>query len=547
MQCHECNAHLPGEARFCLSCGARVEVAASDSPGDPLLEALDKAIGFQYRIHRRLGRGGMGAVYLAHELALDRDVAIKVLPPDQAETAELRERFRLEARTAARLSHPNIVPLYTFGEVSGLVYFVMGYVAGESLANRLRREGPIDPEAARALLAAVCDALDYAHRQGVVHRDIKPDNILIDAESGAPRLADFGIAKAAFTDANLTTTGQVVGTPHYMSPEQAMGRPEVSPRSDLFSLGVVAFEMLSGRRPFGGGSPLDALTQRLTQDAPPLASVAPRVPADLTLAVDRCLRRDPAHRWPDAKSLREALMPTEEEAEDPQAVRVLRTITTALLFLVLASAYLGVVEALQPGSLDVLRAGATVGGAVLGLSIAGTVMAIRLRMEGDGTKNIILKVFQQPRWWRSWYPRSLRRRGDVWDRLPREFRQSRAYRGLFLVCILAVFMPLNLISLWEGRLLELRLGMTFLILTGLAVLFALRRRAVRAISEKLRAPYGEALTILNIPSWRVSMWRRPPASSLLAGPGGATPSPLPESQSTMTLAGAAGTYDRPST
>ena len=158
MQCDACGALLPAEARFCLSCGTRV--ASVPAPeNDPLLEALTKAIGFQYRIERLLGRGGMGAVYLAHELALDRDVAIKVLPPEQADTPQARERFRREARTAARLSHPNIVPLHTFGEVSGLVYFVMGYVAGESLASRLKREGAMPSEEARRIFVAMCEAL----------------------------------------------------------------------------------------------------------------------------------------------------------------------------------------------------------------------------------------------------------------------------------------------------------------------------------------------------------------------------------------------------
>src|SRR5215471_12357860 len=166
MECRECGAMLAATAKFCSECGWRVQ-AAPDPNVDPLKEALEKSIGFQYRIERLLGRGGMGAVYLAHELALDRDVAIKVLPPEQAGAPQLRDRFKREARIAARLTHPNIVPLHTFGEVDGLVYFVMGYIAGESLALRLQRQGPLTSDEARTLIGEIADALDYAHRHGV--------------------------------------------------------------------------------------------------------------------------------------------------------------------------------------------------------------------------------------------------------------------------------------------------------------------------------------------------------------------------------------------
>ena len=522
MLCRECNADLPAEARFCLSCGARIERTNPAAPVDPLRDALTKAIGFQYDIVRLLGRGGMGAVYLAHELALDRDVAIKVLPPEQANTTEMRERFKREARTAARLSHPNIVPLHTFGEVSGLLYFVMGYIPGESLAVRLKRQGAMEPEEARTLLAGVCDGLAYAHKQGVVHRDIKPDNILIDAESGVPLLTDFGISKAPFaepqlTTAQLTTAGQLMGTPHYMSPEQAIGRPDVGPRSDLYSLGVVAFEMLSGQRPFQAETPLDAMTQRLTHAAPKLRSVAAEVGADLGVAINRCLEKEPENRWADAKSLRDALLPSDEEAEDPQLVRILRTMVTIVLPLVaVLYGYLGLVATLHPGSTTIRRLSGLLTGAIIGPSVVAISMTIRLRTLGLDGRTILRSVFEQPRWSRSWYPRALRRRGDVWDRLPREYRVSRAYRGFFRLFMFTVFLPLWFILTWERRFPALQFAMFVTIVAGLAILFVLRRRAAAVIAARLQLSKLDALAILNTPASRASAWRRPPASALLA-------------------------------
>src|SRR5215467_14049700 len=347
MECIECGVILAPSAKFCSECGARVQ-AAPDPAIDPLKEALEKSIGFQYRIERLLGRGGMGAVYLAHELALDRDVAIKVLPPDQAGAPQLRDRFKREARIAARLNHPYIVPLHTFGEVDGLVYFVMGFVTGESLASRLRREGRLEAEEARTLLVHMADALDYAHRQGVVHRDIKPDNILIDEASGFPMLTDFGIAKATLGDTQLTTAGQFMGTPDYMSPEQVSGKYEVGPASDLYSLGIVGYEMLSGQLPFEAASPMDAMTQRLTQAPRPLRSAASDLSDDLITAVNGCLQPEPAKRWSDAKSLRSALAPMDDESDDGLPGRILRLGTGIFLPTLLLLSYQVIFTQLKP-------------------------------------------------------------------------------------------------------------------------------------------------------------------------------------------------------
>jgi len=518
MQCRDCDTALPPDARFCLSCGARIEPDAPDSTVDPLFETLKKAIGFQYRIERLLGRGGMGAVYLAHELALDRDVAIKVLPPEQASTPQMRERFRREARTAARLSHPHIVPLHTFGEVSGLVYFVMGYIAGESLASRLKRQGPFPPEEARTLLATMCDALDYAHRQGIVHRDIKPDNILIDTVSGTPLLTDFGIAKPAHAEAQLTMTGQVIGTPHYMSPEQALGRADVDARSDLYSLGVVAYEMISGRRPFDAENPMEAMTRRLTSDPKPLGSAASDLPPDLALAVDRCLQRDVTKRWPDAKSLREALLPSDEESDESLPARLLRVSATMGSLATLAFVYLSGYFAINPHFKFVPMAIGIITVAVAAMVMAG-VATIGLRSYGLDGRSILRRALQQPRWWRSWYPRALRRRGDVWSRLPREMRRFRVYRGTFQIYLFGVFLPLQLLSI-TGRLPTVLYAASWAIwFVGGLWLLAERRRATTFVRANVGITAAEASAILTTSTFGVPTWRRAPISSLLGGLG----------------------------
>jgi len=512
MQCGNCNAILPPEARFCLSCGTRVEAVKADSTEDPLFEILNKAIGFQYRIDRLLGRGGMGAVYLAHEFALDRDVAIKVLPPELASTPLMQERFRREARIAARLSHPHIVPLYTFGEVSNLMYFVMGYIAGDSLASRLKSHGPYSPEEARTFLVALCDALDYAHRQGIVHRDIKPDNILLDSASDEPILTDFGIAKPAFAESELTATGQLIGSPHYMSPEQAQGRTDVDARSDIYSLGIVAFELISGSRPFGGGSMIESLTERLIRDAKPLGSLVAGVPSDIALAVDRCLQRDPAKRWPDAKSLRESLLPYDEDVEESLSARLIRVSVILGALSVIAFGYVTAYSLLNPEFRLPLRGiGILIGGG-FSVTFVATFALIGLRSEGLNAGDIFRKALQQPRWWRAWYPRAFRRPGDVWSRLPKELRRFRNSRSLLQIYALGVLLPSQLLFRRSPAVL---LTVWLIQIAGMALVLAARHRATRFVRGKTSATAAEASAILTTSTWGVSAWRRPPASNLL--------------------------------
>jgi serine/threonine-protein kinase len=262
-----------------------------------------------YEIEGEIGRGGMGIVFSARDVALRQRVAIKVLPPELAFREEIRKRFTREAQTAARLSHPHIVPIHTVGEDAGLVYFVMGYVDGESLAARLRRRERLPAEEARRIMKETADALGLAHAMSVVHRDIKPDNILLEGTRRRVMVTDFGIAKA-LTDVSggtLTGTGVAIGTPAYMSPEQAAGEREIDARSDLYSLGVVAFEMLTGEVPFKAPTVAGILLKQVTQPVPNITEARPDCPEELAATIARCLEKESEDRWPTADALRRAL------------------------------------------------------------------------------------------------------------------------------------------------------------------------------------------------------------------------------------------------
>jgi serine/threonine-protein kinase len=287
----------------------------------PEFLALQQALAGHYSLTRELGRGGMGVVYLAQEVRLDRPVALKVLPREFAADAVLRERFLHEARTAARLSHPHIVPIHAVHEIGDVVFFAMSYIEGGTLGERIRAQGPLPPKAAARILREVGWALAYAHAQGVIHRDVKPDNILLEAGSGRAVVTDFGIAHVD-SDRGLPDAGVVFGTAEFMSPEQAVGAP-VDERSDLYALGVVAYYMLSGRLPFQGATATETLAMHLTQSPPALASIAPGLPAPLAHAVDRCLARDPMQRFATGEELAGALAQAVETRRDvPIALRL---------------------------------------------------------------------------------------------------------------------------------------------------------------------------------------------------------------------------------
>ncbi|MBS0574825.1 MAG: protein kinase [Proteobacteria bacterium] len=492
---------------------------------DPIRVALETKLQGQYRIIRLLGTGGMGSVYLARDLVLDREVAIKVVKAI-GDSAELYDLFRREARIVARLTHPNIVPLHAFGEVAGMPYFVMGYVRGEALATRLRRDGRLSEEDARRVIAEIADALNHAHRQGVVHRDVKPDNVLLEDESGRALLTDFGIAKALGKAETVAAPGSIIGTPHYMSPEQASGHAIVDGRSDIYSLGIMAYRMLAGRHPFDGSEPADILTQHLTQAPPPLRSLAPALADSTVQAVERCLAKDPAQRWPDARSLKLALGKIEEAQlpdllDDVQGSGIwlltYATICPAVINIVMIAS--GVVPSPHGWWSPFTQ---------LMLFVAWPVLfyiahVLRLRRKGFPFAQSQRAIWREPVWWPFWYPRSLRRRGNVRDRLPVSVRRVRGWwaaGGIVVLSCLDLFAGAVKVwastagsafgNGWGAFAVNVGPGLMFLI-----VYFVLMASAMREL-RRMGLGSADSNRVLYVSLNRAHFWDRPQIADVLA-------------------------------
>ncbi|HJQ22077.1 MAG TPA: serine/threonine-protein kinase [Gemmatimonadaceae bacterium] len=328
MFCPNCGTAVPNGAAFCANCGASVGAGQSavatvakdltpDIPpisltpgepgatgGDALLQMVKDQLGRDYRIDKELGRGGMAVVYKGVEIALERTVALKVVPPDSANVGQAAERFRREAKLAASLDHPNIIPVYRVGQAGPLHYMAMKFVEGRAADAIIEQQGALPLSICVAILKAAAAGLAFAHERKIVHRDIKPANILIDKD-GRCMVSDFGIARA-LEEVSMTASGMMIGTPYYMSPEQCGGQ-KVSPQSDQYSLGIMGFQMLTGEVPFLADSMVGVIQHHYMTPVPDILQVRAEVPKELLDIIYCALNKDPADRFPTTREMAQAL------------------------------------------------------------------------------------------------------------------------------------------------------------------------------------------------------------------------------------------------
>jgi serine/threonine protein kinase len=373
--CAACGRPLASDDRFCSRCGtptslhldpqatlvdtvatedvaARTDVTEARGAGAAPFSAappqgatfnarLRQALGAEYRVQSLIGQGGFARVYRARDQRLDRTVAVKVIRPDVVGNKLFVDSFRHEGVALAKLRHPAIVPIYDIRERDGLIYYIMPFIQGTTLEERLAR-GRLPPYESRRILSELADALAAAHRAKMVHLDIKPANVFLEGDLQKVLLMDFGIAKAITEQVEDAPTGPVIGTPEYMSPEQARGLPEIDHRSDIYSLGALGYRMLMGRPPFAGRNPTEILTKHVQEAPVPIRDVNRSIPREFADAIMRCLEKDPARRFPTAMELRGALdavtfsiapreSPTHEEASGTRGSTVVLIAAVAFL------------------------------------------------------------------------------------------------------------------------------------------------------------------------------------------------------------------------
>lgn len=303
--CTSCAASVPSDAAFCPHCGHPTGREPGLTGG--VAGRLQEALGPGYDVRGLVGQGGFAEVLEVWDRDLQRRLAVKVLRPDIAWTASMLERFREEARSLAKLTHPGILPIHFVGSSGDLTWYAMPFVEGQTLGDLLRVQGALETDRAITILRPVLDALEYAHRQGLVHRDIKPDNILIEAGTGRILLLDFGIAKQLDRDGGLTQAGITIGSPLYMSPEQAMGRPDIDHRSDIYAIGALLYHMVTGAPPFGGSTSEEIVGKHITEPVQRPSAAKAGIPSWMSELILRCLEKKPENRFQSVGSLRDAL------------------------------------------------------------------------------------------------------------------------------------------------------------------------------------------------------------------------------------------------
>ena len=496
---------------------------------DRLAPLLAAELSRQFDIVRPLGRGGMGVVWLARERSLDRLVAIKALSGEAIDDPELRERFRREARIAARLVHPNIVPLYAFGETADALYFVLGYVEGETLAARLDREGRLGRDATRRILSEIADALAFAHHEGVVHRDVKPENILLDARSGRAMLADFGVAGFADGRTSVTRTGIAVGTPSYMSPEQAAGARNIDGRSDIYSLGVVGYRMLAGDLPFTGADVRELLAKHAVARPDDLVFAVRPEARFIAGVIMRALEKDPAARWANAGDFRSELL--ESAADDPALPAELARIQssgTLMVLLLMATSEALYVSALATNNPTLMGwkalPFATAIVAVLGATgVLVLTRSVRSAVRAFGWGDAVRALFQPPSGWSSWWPAAFRRPDDVWHRLPAVFGRVGRFSAAMAVAFWAVA---GVIGPWtftdaalpySGRIAALMFTFGAVAFLTLALLYRAMRNELLARGLSKEDATQFIFSQLMRPSSHPG-WKKPRFAALLAPP-----------------------------
>ncbi len=428
--------------------------------------------------------------------------------------------------------------------MDGTLYFVMGYVKGESLAARLKREGRLPVEESRRILIEIADALDYAHKLGVIHRDIKPDNVLLEDGTGRALLTDFGVAKALGAGQTMTEVGSVLGTPHYMSPEQAQGKADIDHRSDIYSLGVMGYAMLAGRLPFEGPTAGDIMVQHITKEPPSLKSLAPDTPVDIASALTRSLAKNPKDRWPDARGLKAAISES-NDAPVPAPLLPIWRGTQALAVGGYCTALVWVNAVMTPESTDPLASRLAIDALprlTLGLTMIGMVGLVGAAFEARKLSHSWVEILHaarlKPAWWLGWYPAHWRARADVWDRLPIELRRARSLVGWGLIVMMVWFPSFLLVSINASnlyrttgretvlvrvdRVLKSKLGRGVMAppitLVALGFFFAWRWKRSRTASQLTRGLAGEAI---GTDTAHRTFWSRPEVAALLLPPGSA--------------------------